>query len=191
MSDPNQTNLLVTLLGLIAGLALGYAHALLDRRLRAAAMRIRDLKSARLMLDRYHKALSVLDDEDTPAEILDIAIRFAKLIQNPLTPNAIAYILSVNPDAFRIKQLENESHKEKWAAIAKKTRPDLLEACASSSVAGMAAFVRRWPECRGAFDDILVDFAASPVREAANVLDVANKALSYLNISRTGTALAH
>jgi|GEM_PF-6020029 len=189
MSDPNQTNFLVPLLGLAAGLAFAYAHGLLDRRLRAAAMRIRELKSARLMLDRYHKALSVLDDEETPVEILDIAVRFAKLIQNPLTPKAIAYILSVNPDAFRIK--ENESHKEKWAAIAKKTRPDLLEASAASSVAGMAAFVRRWPECRGAFDDILVDFAASPVREAANVLDVANKALSYLNISRPGTALAH
>ena len=189
MSDSNQANFLVPLLGLVAGLVLGYAHALLDRRLRVAAMRICVLKSARLMLDRYHKALSVLDDEATPAEILDIAIRFAKLIQNPLTPKAIAYILSVNPDAFRIKQ--NDSHKEKWAAIAKKTRPDLLEAFAKSSIAGMAAFVGRWPECRGAFDDILVDFAASPVREAANVLDVANKALSYLNVSGTGTALAH
>ena len=190
MSDPNQTNFLVPLIGLATGLAFGYAHGLLDRRLRAVAMRIRVLKSARLMLDRYHKALCVLDDEETPAEILDIAVRFAKLIQDPLTPKAIAYILSVNPDAFRIKRLENESHKEKWVTIAKKTRPDLLEACATSSVAGMAAFVRRWPECRGAFDDILVDFAASPVREAANVLDVANKALSYLNVSRTGAALA-
>jgi len=46
MSDPNQTNFLVYL---VAGLVLGYAHALLDRRLRAAAMRIRVLKSARLM----------------------------------------------------------------------------------------------------------------------------------------------
>jgi hypothetical protein len=178
-------------LGLATGVALGFAVGWLDRRTRMADQRVRELKSAQLMLDRYHKALSVLDDEDTPAEILDIAIRFAKLIQNSLTPKAIAYILSVNPDAFRIKQLEIELHKEKWAIIAKKTRPDLLEAFATSSVAGMAAFVGRWPECRGAFDDILVDFAASPVREAANVLDVANKALSYLNVSRTDTALAH
>jgi hypothetical protein len=178
---------MVSLFGLISGLILGFAAGWLDRRLRAADLRLSELKSARTMLDRYYKALAALDDEDTPAEILDISIRFAGLIQNPLTPKAIAYILSVNPEAFSIKQLD----KEKWVDLAKKTRPDLLEAFATSSIAGMASFVGRWPECRGAFDDILVDFAASPVREAVNVLNVANKALSYLNLSRTGTALAH
>jgi hypothetical protein len=185
MSDPNQTHFLIPLLSLAAGLALGYAHGLLDRRLRATTMRIRLLKSALIMLDRHHKGLAVLNDEDTPAEILDIAIRFAKLTQNPLTPKAIAYILSVNPDAFR---MENKSQKEKWAAIAKSTRPDLLEAFSISSVAGIAAFVGRWPECRGAFDDFLVDFAASPVRETENVLVVVDKAISYLRVTRTAQA---
>ncbi len=177
---------MVSLLGLASGLVLGFAAGWLDRRLQAADLRISELKSARMMLDRYYRALSVLDDEDTPAEILDLASRLAGLIQNPLTPKAIAYVLSVNPNAFLTKKSEN---KEKWVAIIKNTRQDLLEAFATSNAAGIAAFVGRWPECRGAFDDILVELAASPVREAENVLDVTNKALSYLNVS--GAALAH
>jgi hypothetical protein len=174
---------MVSLFGLTTGLALGFAAGWLDRRLRAADLRISELKSARMMLDRYYKALAVLDDEDTPAEILDLAIRFARLIQNPLTPKAIAYVLSVNPKAFLTNQIENKSHNEKWVTILMKTRAYLVEAFATSNAAGMAAFVGRWPECRGAFDDILVDFAASPAREAENVLDITNNALSYLDMS--------
>lgn len=103
----------------------------------------------------------MLDDEDMPLEAISLAVRIATLIQNPAAPKAISYILSKDPNAFKISA--NCSQREKWAEIIKNTRPDLIEAFYTSMVAGMAAFVGRWPECRPAFDGILVDFVASPV----------------------------
>jgi hypothetical protein len=118
--------------------------------------------------------------------MLAFAIKFAKVIQNPETPKAVAYILSVNPTAFSLKNL---TQKMDWDPIFKQARKELLEAFYISLAAGMGAFVSRWPECEGMFNDILVDLAASPVGEAEIVISATDKALSYLNVSEA--AFAH
>ncbi|MGH6851268.1 MAG: hypothetical protein ACREDD_12625 [Methylocella sp.] len=184
MSDFNQLSFLAGLIGFGFGLIIAWR----DWRVRAAVLRINGLKSARKMLERHHKALAILDDDDTPEEVLYLAIRFAKLIQNPALPKAIAYILSENPQAFRIENGADKQQNERLMAVLMKTRFDLIEALVTSIIAGMAAVVGRWPECRGAFDDILVDIAASPVRETGNILDIMDKAISYLSVTRMAPA---
>jgi hypothetical protein len=180
MSNTSQAFwILSMILGGVLGMILSWATT----RSKVAYKREQSLKSAQMMLTKCYEALAVLDDDETPVEVLDIAVRFAKLIQDPATPKAIAYLLSKNPDAFRSDK-KNSVNRD----YINEMRPELQEAFAISTVAGMAAFLGRWPECRGAFERLLVEFAASPVREAEQVLETTGKAISYLKA--TNVALA-
>ena len=137
------------------------------------------LQTASRYLEMHHQALALLDSDDTPIEYLDLAIRFADLIKDPRTRSAIALALSRNPKAFENRPgEEREALEAAWGRVARANRPDLWEALTLANITGLQAFVLRWPECKPAFDDILVNLAASPVREAEVVIRETKRAMT-------------
>ena len=166
---------------LILGASMGVAVSLgIDRHRKLLKDEMR-LRMAARYLERHLHALAILDSDDTPVEFLDLAIRFSDLIKDPETRSTIAFVLARNPKAYENERREAVSAK--WDTEVEKAvrakRPDLWEALVLANIAGMQAFVLRWPECSPAFDDILADFAASPVREAEIVIRETKRAMTY------------
>lgn len=172
------------------GAALGSATVLASERARSHARREHQLRAANDFLRRHLKALAALDDDDTPVRCLDLAIRFSQLIQNPHTPKVIALALKENPSAFKVDNIGSKTNEWDQEIRNLAARPDLASAFATMLVSGMAAFVSRWPECKLAFDDLLVDIVAAPVREASAIVTVTSRAFEYQAMRHQGFAAA-
>jgi len=167
------------LLGVAAGFTLTFGFA-------SYRMHLADetrLRTARRYLERHHRALTLLDSPDTPVEVLDLAIRLANLIIDERTPSIIAFALAENPRAFDGRSSDDGFAESltQWSKILSSARPDLVEALSVANVAGLSAFLLRWPDCRAAFDDIMINLAASPVREAEHVIRETKRAMKYQN----------
>ncbi|MGO9743970.1 MAG: hypothetical protein ACLPN5_21125 [Roseiarcus sp.] len=145
------------------------------------------LVRAKALLEKHFAALEALDDDDTPSEALELAVRFSKFIQDARTPLALELILAKDPSALRTERATSAKRGQRLEAFDR--RPDLEEAMSVAIFAGIRAFVARWPKCGPVFEDILLEIGASPVREAEKVISVANRAMS--DSAPTSAAFAH
>src|SRR5277367_2670415 len=189
MIDPSTIVLLVgftkSVASIFLGGSVGIALSLGIIRYQAHKNDEKRLKMAISFLEKHYQALAALDVDDTPIEALDLAIRLSNLIIDPRAPSAIAFVFSKNPHVFRDRRGENDASAALWSRIKSEARPELLEALAMSNMTGMGAFILRWPECKAAFEDVLINLAASPLRETEIVIRETKRAMAYQESPKT------
>jgi hypothetical protein len=165
------------------GVFLGESLAQVKRRYE----RVQALERANKLLDEHFDALSALDNDSTPVEVLELAISFSQLLQDPRTPDAITYALKQDVGVFDLDRIDPTKPQ---VEIPEHTPQYIVHAFNVAILSVLLAFTLRWPECERAFSDLFLKIAAAPVKQAARVVQITTKASAYMNAVPTAAMAA-
>jgi hypothetical protein len=160
------------------GLVLFFGAVAVDARAFRSRQKEYQLMVAVRSLRQHYAAMRILDDQQTPSELLDIALKMSRIIHDPKAPLAIEAALLVGDHRFEPSGVDDAERKMLSEAFRQTItkRPDLAAAFVSAMASAMAAFIARWPKCEPAFGPVLVALAAHPAEEAQRLVRAADAA---------------
>lgn len=159
---------------LVVVVMLGLGAALVEARAFKARQREAELREAIHFLDMHYECLLQLDDPDTPVEVLELALEWNAIIHDRNSPAIIAaHAGELAESGTRRRTREANALTDSMARLTQK-RPDLTAAFIRASLAGIEAFLLRYPKCRPALGHMLLDVASAPAEETMRVVRIAS-----------------
>lgn len=172
-----------------------FSLAAAAERSRRHAAREAELRRAIAELHDLSEAMDDLDDADTPAIMLEYALRLSEAFTSPAFAGFIRDQLAQDPNFFtaapdRAEPLEDESELAEALETTLKKRPDLAIAFVRTFRAAISAFAARWPECASYVEPLKTHILTRPAAEARRVVSVSNRQTKGGGFSAPGMGAA-